>query len=571
MGDGLEVIESQVETETAGKRRILATAGLISVGQLLGSALGFVRSEVLNALFFGTPSGAFVIALRPVQQLSDLIVSGGTVSGALIPTFVDYAEQQRREELRRIYSTVANLVLIALAVAFVLVEVFAPAFVPLLAPSQDFGGPAGVDLTVTLVRIIAFSFFGLGLFAVTSGLLYALREVVFPAFANGIYHICIIAGGIVALILAAQAFGVSWSSLTHPGATAPAVVQAHLASAQGLAVGAAVGTLAEFLLLLPGLRKVRVHWRPVLDLRHPAVRQILRLYVPLLAGLAASIAQQVLDTGLWARSPGGAPQNATALATGTTLTQFPVGLVAAALSFAVLPLLAAAASRRDLPDFKRTLRTGIRLGLLLMVPAAVGLWVLRFPIVELLFQHGTCGAGCTERNALAVQNYAYELPFIALDQLLIAAFYARKNTLIPNTVGIVSILFYLAIALPFGLTIGLPALAFSDTAKNTSHALILLVLLTLAIGNLGWRDLLGGTARIVVAALAMAAVCWVGVTLLPAHLHAFSLAHASGQALTLLVAGGAGSLLYFTLTHVFGVEEVHLVGSIVRRRLGGKR
>lgn len=82
---------------------------------------------------------------------------------------------------------------------------------------------------------------------------------------------------------------------------------------------------------------------------------------------------------------------------------------------------------------------------------------------------------------------------------------------------------------------------------------------------------LGGTARIVVAALAMAAVCWVGVTLLPAHLHAFSLAHASGQALTLLVAGGAGSLLYFTLTHVFGVEEVHLVGSIVRRRLGGKR
>ena len=569
MSDSLEVVESQIET--AGKRRILATAGLISVGQLLGSVLGFVRSEVLNVLFFGMPSGAFVIAMRPIQQVSSLIVSGDTVSGALIPTFVDYSGEAHREELRRIYSTLANLVLIPLAVAFVLIEIFAPAFVPLLAPPQDFGGPAGVNLTISLVRIIAFSFFGLGLFAVASGLLYAMREVVFPAFAGGIYHICIIVGGIIALALAASAFGVSWSSLTHPTDTAPAVVQAHLASAHGLAIGAAAGTFAQFLLLVPGLRRVRIQWRPALDLRHPAVRQILRLYVPLLAGLAVSIAQQVLDTGLWARSPGGAPQNSTALATGTTLTQFPVGLVAAALSFAVLPLLAAAASRADLPDFKRTLRTGIRLGLLLMVPATVGLWVLRFPIVELLFQHGTCGPDCTVRNALAVQNYAYELPFIAVDQLLIAAFYARKNTLIPNVVGVVSILFYLVIALPFGLTIGLPALAFSDTAKNTSHALILLVLLTLAIGDLGWRDLLGGTARIVAAALAMAAVCWAGVTLLPAHVAAFNLAHSSGQALTLLVAGGGGALLYFGLTRVFGVEEVAMVGGIVRRRLLGKR
>jgi putative peptidoglycan lipid II flippase len=224
-----------------------------------------------------------------------------------------------------------------------------------------------------------------------------------------------------------------------------------------------------------------------------------------------------------------------------------------------------------MPDFKRTLRMGIRLGLLLMVPAAVGLYLLRVPIVELLFQHGTCDSGCTQRNALAIQNYAYELPFIVLDQLLIAAFYARKNTLIPNIVGVISILFYLAVALPFGLTIGLPALAFSDTVKNTSHALILFVLLTLAIGNLGMRELLGGSARIVLAALAMAVVCWAGVTLLPAHVAAFSLGHASGQALTLLVAGGIGAVLYFGLTSLLGVEEVRLIGGIVKSRLGRGR
>src|SRR5262249_59785273 len=162
---------------------------------------------------------------------------------------------------------------------------------------------------------------------------------------------------------------------------------------------------------------------------------------------------------------------ATALQSGTTLVQFPVGLVAAALSFAVLPPLTTAATRRDPAEFKRTLRLGIRLGLLLMVPAMVGLLALGRPLVAVLFQHGACRSGCTSRNALALQNYAYALPFIALDQLLIAAFYARKNTLIPTVVGVVSILFYLVIAVPFYTTIGMPALAFPDTAKSTGHAL----------------------------------------------------------------------------------------------------
>ncbi|HKT37174.1 MAG TPA: lipid II flippase MurJ, partial [Ktedonobacterales bacterium] len=483
--ESVETVEAATEAaarEGSGGRKLIATAGIISIGQLLGSILGFLRTVVLNAFFFGTPSGAFVIALRPVQQVSDLIVSGGTVSGALIPTFVDYSAEERKEDLRRVYSSVANLVLIILAVATIGMIVGAPYFVPILVPPGF--GAGGQELTITLVRIIAFSLFGLGLFAVTSGLLYALREVVFPAFATGVYHISIMLFGIVALALAGRQFAVSWSDLTNPAVTSAAATQAHLASAHGLAIGAALGTLGEFLLLIPGLRRVRVVWRPVLDLRHPGVRQIMRLYVPLLAGLAISIAQQVLDTYLWAHSPGGGAENSTALQTGTTLTQFPVGLVAAALSFAVLPVLATAANRADKDDFKRTLRMGIRLGLLLMIPAAVGLYVLRAPIAGMLFQHGTCDSSCTYRNTLAIQNYAYELPFIVLDQLLIVAFYARKNTLTPNLVLVASIGFYLLVALPFGLTIGLPALAFADTAKNTSHAIILFVLLTVAIGNL---------------------------------------------------------------------------------------
>ncbi|HLY29720.1 MAG TPA: lipid II flippase MurJ, partial [Ktedonobacterales bacterium] len=428
-----EVIPTEAQTpadltETpapTSRRRIVSSALVIMIGQLLSSVLGMIRIETLNILFWGTASGAFVFALRPMQQLSDLLV-GSSVSGALIPTFVDHSDAARREELRRIASTVANLVLILMTLAVGALFFLSPTLASIYAPND----PAGARLTAMLIRIAALALFGLGLYAVASALLYALKVVVFPAFATAVQHIGVILGGIAALLIVATQLRLPWSDVLARNAN-PLITRLHLEGAYGLAVGLALGALAQFLILLPPLLRLRFVWRPVLDLRHPAVRQIMRLYAPIAAGLLISLGQQNAELFLIGRMPGGALQNVTALQSATTLVQFPVGLVTAALSFAVLPPLTAAATRGDTPDFKRTLTLGMRLGLLLMVPAMVGLIALDTPIVALLFQHGTCQAGCTARNALALQNYAYQLPFLALQQLLIAAFYARKDTVTP--------------------------------------------------------------------------------------------------------------------------------------------
>jgi putative peptidoglycan lipid II flippase len=547
------------------RRRILTSASIIMVGQLLSSLLGMARIETLNVLFYGAASGAFVVALRPVQQLNDLLV-GGSVSGALIPTFVDYSERERRDELSRIYSTVINLVLLAMAGAIVVLLVAAPVLVPFLAGDKRLS-PDELALIISLVRIAAFSLVGLGLFAATSALLYALKDVVFPAFATGLYHIGVVACGTIALLIIASQMHLPFGDIFQPDTT-PAIAEAHVRGASGLAVGAAVGALAEFAILIPGLRRAGIVWRPVLALRHPAVRQMLLLYLPIAAGLLISVGQQNLDVALQLRTPGGALANATALQSATTLVQFPTGLVVAALSFAVLPSLTAAASADATDDFKRILALGFRLGLLLMVPAMIGLIVLRTEIVALLFQHGTCAHACTVRNALALQNYAYQLPFLALDQLLIAAFYARKNTIVPVTVGVASILFYAAIAVPLSGTIGMPAIAFANAALNSSHAIILFILLTRTIGNLGMRDLAGSLGRILLAGAAMGLVIWLLLQVLPGQFNADTL---TGQVLGLVVAGGIGSILYFWLIHLLGIEEVRMLSGIIRARLGRSR
>ncbi len=552
--------------DTHARKGIVSSAVVIMIGQLLSSVLGMARIETLNVLFWGTASGAFVFALRPIQQVSDLLV-GSSVSGALIPTFVDRSAAQQREELQRICSTVANIVMILMAGAVIALFFLAPALADIYTPND----PVDAGLIATLMRIAAFALFGLGLYAVSSALLYALRDVVYPAFAPAVQHIGVILGGVVALLLIAMQLHLPLGDAFSRSSTA-LITDLHIKGANGLAVGLAVGSLAEFLVLTPALIRARAVWRPVLDLRHPAVRQIVRLYAPIAAGLLLNLGQQNVELLLIGRMPGGAGQNITALQSATTLVQFPVGLVSAALSFAVLPPLTAAATRGDTTDFKRTLVLGFRLGLLLMVPAMVGLVALDTPIVSLLFQHGTCQHGCTVRNSLALENYAYQLPFLALQQILIAAFYARKNTIVPVVVAILSLGFWAIVAVPFAPTIGLPAIAFANTALNSGQAIVLFILLTLMIGDLGLRNLGGGLARIGLAAAAMWAVCWAGLRFLPSLApHLFTLTNLRGEALTVVVIGGAATIVYFALIIAFRVEEINMLGAVVRARLGGRK
>ena len=517
--------------------RLVKAATFIMIGNLLSSLLGMVRLQVISGLFGqGNETDAFYAALKIPQQFYDLLV-GGAISGALIPTFVDYSAPEKRGELRRIFSTILSLVALVTAVVALLLMLLAPLYLRVLVAYQG----DKFDFTVNLTRLVVPSILILGLFAVGSALLYALRSVLFASWANGFYHVGIILGAAIGAVLLGQHYGI-----------------------YGAAAGVLFGAAGEVTLIGIGLARAGVRYRPALDLQHRAVRQIMRLYAPVGLGLVIAVLGQQLDLRL---ASGTGTASVSALATATTLIGFPTGLVAAALSFAIMPSLTAHATAGNMEEFKRTLRLGIKLGLLLMIPAMVGLDVLRLPIVALILRHGHYTLNDAHLTALALLNYSYQLPFLVLDQLLIAAFYARKNTLTPVIIGGVGWLFYLAVALPFVGSIGMPALAFAQAFQNSMHALILLVLLRRAIGSLSGEGLLGALGKICLAAAIMGGVCWLLLQLV-SPLALFNLDHFTGQLLTVLITAGGGIMIYFLLAHVFGLQEVRLLGSLVRRKLG---
>ena len=534
------------ETLPGERQHIVKSATLVMLGNLGSSVMGMVRQQVVASFGQGIAS-PFLSAITPAQTFNDFLING-SINGALVPTFNDYAEPEKREQLRRLVFTIVNLVFLIMLVSAIVFLFIAPWFinniqVPGYTPQEKL-------LTTQFARIIFFSLLALGPFAVLQAALFARKEFGWPAVATAAYHIGIIIGAIVG-----------------------ALVGNHYLGQYGLAFGVLLGAAGEIALLLPGLRNQRLRYMFVLDLKQPALRRILNLYKWIALSFLVSAFFIILDQSLATRTPGAGSDpgaaNYLAMRLSTTLIQFPAGLVATALSVAVLPTLTEHARAIDNERFKKTLLLGFRLGLLLMIPAAAGLMVLGLPIVSLLYQHGRFTAHNAQLTSLALALYAFQLPFVAIDQLLLSAFYARKNTITPVIVGFVCYGSYLAVALPFWQTVGMPALVVANTVQNSLHAVILLVLLRMTIGPLRLREIISAFLKISAATIAMVAVAW-GLQLLFGHIRLFSLNHLTGQFLTVLVSGLVAVVVYVGGVLLLRVEEVGMMKGIVMAKLGKK-
>jgi peptidoglycan biosynthesis protein MviN/MurJ (putative lipid II flippase) len=195
----------------------------------------------------------------------------------------------------------------------------------------------------------------------------------------------------------------------------------------------------------------------------------------------------------------------------TTLVQLALGIVAAGISLASLPSLSQHFSNGDTQAYRRTLAAGLRMVTLLVLPAAAGLLALSSPLVGLIFRHGRFTAEDQALVVLALLFYIPGLPFSAIDQVLIIAFYARKNTLTPVIIGIVAAGVYLAVAFSTVDTMGMTGLVLANSAQLTFHAIVTGLLLWRALrseGGLGGHGIGGVALKALGASVLMAVVSW---------------------------------------------------------------
>ena len=519
--------------QSAHSTGLARAALLIASGNIASRILGLVREIVIANLFGATGLvSAFRVAQIIPTMLYDLLI-GGMVSSALVPIFSEQAEKDRAE-LWHLASLLLSLAVIVLAVVVFIVELAAPQLAGLMASGFDSFDPTLLPATVRLIRITTPAVLFLSLSGIVTGLLHALKRFALPAFTAATFNLTIVG---VAL-LGVHNFG--WGVET-------------------LAGGLLLGALFQLLLQLPALRDAR--FRFVFNLRHPVLRRIGKLYLPIILGLAISAVAIALDRR-FASFTG--ERSIAWMQYATTIVQFPLGLVSAAISLAILPTLSRLAVTSDtLPEFIATLAGGLRLVLILMIPATVALFILAEPIVRLLFEHGDFTVLDTQQTGLALRFYLLGLTFAAIDQPLIFAFYARQNTLTPALVGLLGVGFYLVAALLPTLfrPMQMIDLVLANSVQLTGHALVMLWLIS-RLAPLRGHSLGVTTLKAGLAALIMALGLWGADLGLSSWLLTGPLL---GEVIFVGVLSAWGGLVYFLMMGLLRVPELRLLLSLARR------
>jgi putative peptidoglycan lipid II flippase len=414
-----------------------------------------------------------------------------------------------------------------------LLQLFAPQIAWLMASGFGEFDPALLTLTTQMIRLTLPAVWLLCMAGLATAALYALQRFSFPALATAIYNL----GLLITAPLLAQRFGIL-----------------------ALVVGMLVGTTAQLAVMMVDLWRAGVRLQLQLNWRHPALAQIIRLYLPIALGVVVSLFQVGLDRNL---ASGTQPESIAWMSNATTLQQMPLGLISIAISLAALPRLSQFFALGDEENYRATLGQGLRMVLLLIVPAAMILWVLGEPLIRLLFERNKFTPADTAQVAAALNIYVVGMLFAAIDYPLNLAFYARQNTRLPAIVGVVSVGFYLLAAWALRGPLGYLGLVWADSAKQMGHALIMITLISWQVGMR--REMLGhGTLWIGLAGVGAGLATW-AVAVALNHVVVGGLGH---DLALLVVAGGAGMLAYVLLLRWANLPELVMVNSWLLRRLG---
>ncbi len=513
------------------KAQIARAAGLVMALFVVSRALGLVREMVISHQFgTGGNLDAYLAAFR-LPDILFQIVAGGALGSAFIPTFAAYLAHDDEESAWRLASAVINLVLILTTTLAVLAALLAPWLVrDVIAPGFD---PARQALTTSLMRLMLITPVIFGVSGIVMGILNARQHFLLPALAPILYNLGIV-GGAVAL---APTMGV-----------------------RGLAWGVVGGALAHLLVQVPGLARHGMRYAPLLGLRDAGVHEVGRLMLPRMLGLAAVQVNFLVNTIL---ASGLAAGSLAALNYAWLLMLLPQGIFAQSVATAAFPTFSAQAARGQRAEMRSTLAATLRAVLYLALPAAVGLIVLRVPLVALVFQRGAFTATSTRTVAVALAFYALGLPAHSAVEIVVRAFYAMHDTKTPVAVGVAAMGLNIALSLAF-----LPAfealgwaphagLALSNSLATTAEMGVLLAIIRRRLDGLEGRRLAASLARIGFSAAAMGAAAW-------------ALAGLLSTAGTWLAAGtaiAAGIVVYGGISVALGAPEPRSVWGMLRPRV----
>jgi putative peptidoglycan lipid II flippase len=491
---------------------LLRALAMVSSMTLISRILGFVRDVAIARIFgAGLATDAFFVAFR-IPNLLRRLFAEGAFSQAFVPILAEYKNRRGDADTRLLIDHVAAALALALFVVTLIGVLAAPLLIYVSAPGFA-ASPEKFALTVAMLRVTFPYILFISLVALAGAVLNTYGRFSAPAFTP------------VLLNLSFIAFALWAAPHFDPPVTA-------------LAWAVFCGGVLQLAFQVPHLARLGMLPRFRLDLKDAGVWRVARQMGPALFGVSVAQLSLLINTIF-----------ASFLATGSVswlyyadrLMEFPTGLLGVALGTILLPSLSRHHADRAAAAYSGLLDWGLRLTLLLALPAAAALALLAVPLTATLYQYGAFSAGDVLATRSAVIAYSVGLIGLILVKVLAPGFYAQQDIRTPVRIAVVSLvatqvmnlafiwpLQHVGLALAIGLGACLnAALLFRTLRRRGIYA-----------PQPGWGLFL---MKVLIALCAMAAVLWLTSGQPEEWLEAGAAARAGR--LTLIIALGAATYL----------------------------
>jgi len=557
----------------SAREGLFKAAGIIVVVSIISKFLGFGRETSLAAVFGATYATDAYLVGQTIPMLIFAAV-GAALGNTFIPVFAQVRQDRGRHAAFRMASSVINATVVLSLACVAVGEAFAGPLARLVAPG--FQGPVHA-LTVSMSRIMFPMVLFQGLSGILTGMLQTEGNFAVPALVSLAFNAVLIAS----ILGLGPVFGIG-----------------------AVAAGTVAAVAAQALLQMPALVRLGYRWEPVLDVGDPGLRRIGALVGPVLVATAVGQLGLVVDRVL---ASGLAEGSVAALNYGNRLMGLVPGVFGLAIITVMYPTLAGFAAARDFARFGRAFAESVKMINFMLVPVAVGMAVLRVPLVRLAFERGAFDARATEATAWALLFFCVGVGVITLRDMVNRAFFALQDTTTPMIVGgasvginIVADLLLvgplrhggLALGTSLAAVFGVVALMWrlrarvavmgaagsagaSGTARAAGTAVTAGATSTPGTGpvgsaapcptlstGIGGRAILGSLWRVVLSSAIMGVLAHLSYAALEAHVPGGGV---FAQAARLFGAVGVGVLSYAALVWVLGVPEARLTLDTTRK------
>jgi putative peptidoglycan lipid II flippase len=390
---------------------LVKSLATVSGMTMVSRILGFLRDLVIARMFgAGMVTDAFFVAFR-IPNLLRRLFAEGAFSQAFVPVLSHYRVTQGDEGTHLLVDRVASLLTVALLAVSLLGVVLAPFIIYVSAPG--FAADAQkFDLTVSMLRVTFPYIVFISLVSLAGGILNTWSRFAIPALTPSLLNLTFILGALFAA----------------PYFEPPGMVLAWCVFAGGA---------AQLAFQVVALHRIGMLPRPRLEWNDEGVKRILRLMGPAILGVSVAQISLLINTIFASFLADG---SVSWLYYADRLMEFPTALLGVALGTVLLPSLSKSFSSGDVDEYSRLLDWGLRLTLMLALPAAVALAVLSVPLVSTLFHYGAFSEKDVAMTCQALIAYAIGLLGLILVKVLAPGFYARQNVTTPMRIAIITLI-----------------------------------------------------------------------------------------------------------------------------------